>query len=164
MRSCNSAYAFRQGGLSIRNNGKHCIQVQVLLLNGIWVEQAKKVFLKRYAQSKHPRSNKTRQDLPPPSPPDSRIWSFGTIVICYDYTRTFTLLVYFKEIRNYYCYGYGYYYYYHYCYYYFYSYHESGFPSHIQIKVSRLFTLVKKFKCKRAMSKQSAITSLESIK
>ena len=152
MRSCNSAYAFRQGGLSIRNNGKHCIQVQVLLLNGIWVEQAKKVFLKRYAQSKHPRSNKTRQEF----------WNHRH---SYDYTRTFTLLVYFKEMRNYYYYYYyGYCYYYHYCYYYFHSYHESGFLSHIQIKVSRLFTLVKKFKSKRAMSKQSAITSLESIK
>ena len=34
-----------------------------------------------------------------------------------------------------------YYYYYYYCYYYyFYSYHESGFLSHIYIKVNRLFT------------------------
>ena len=46
-------------------------------------------------------------------------------------------------------------YYYHYC---FYSYHESGFLSHIYIKVNRIFTQVKKkIKCKRGMSKQSAI-------
>ena len=46
-------------------------------------------------------------------------------------------------------------YYYHYC---FYSYHESGFLSHIYIKVNRLFTPVKKFKCKRGKSKQSGIS------
>ena len=46
-------------------------------------------------------------------------------------------------------------YYYYYYYYYFYSYHESGFLSHIYIKVNRLFTPVKKFKCKGGMSKKS---------
>ena len=45
-----------------------------------------------------------------------------------------------------------------YYYYYFYSYNDSGFLSHIYIKVNRLFTPVKKFKHKRSMSKQSTIT------
>ena len=49
-------------------------------------------------------------------------------------------------------------------YYYFYSYHESGFLSHIYIKLNRLFTPVKKIKCKRDMSKQSAITGSRSTK
>ena len=47
---------------------------------------------------------------------------------------------------------------YYYYYYYFYSYHESGFLSHIYIKVNRLFTPVKKFKCKRGLFKQLEIT------
>ena len=54
-----------------------------------------------------------------------------------------------------------YYYYYYYCYYYYYHYfylnHESGFLSHFYITVNRLFTPVKKFNCKRDMSKQSAV-------
>ena len=48
-------------------------------------------------------------------------------------------------------------------YFYFYSY-ESGFLSHIYIKVNRLFTPVKKFKCKRGMSKESAVTLRKSAK
>ena len=51
--------------------------------------------------------------------------------------------------------------YYYYC---FYLYHESGFQSHIYIQVKRLFTPVKKFKYKRDMSKQSAITCSKSTK
>ena len=49
-------------------------------------------------------------------------------------------------------------------YYYFYSYHESGFLSHIYIKVNRLFTPVKKNLNAKAMSKQSAITRSKSTK
>ena len=51
-----------------------------------------------------------------------------------------------------------------YYYYYFYSYHESGFLSHIYIKVNRLFTPVKKFKCKRGLSKRSGISRSKSSK
>ena len=51
--------------------------------------------------------------------------------------------------------------YYYYC---FYLYHESGFQSHIYIQVNRLFTPVKKFKYKRDMPKQSAITCTKSTK
>ena len=49
-------------------------------------------------------------------------------------------------------------------YYYFYSYHESGFLSHIYIKVNRLFTPVKNFKCKRGLSKQSGLSRSKSSK
>ena len=56
------------------------------------------------------------------------------------------------------------YYYYYYYYYYFYSFHESGFLSHIYIKVNTLFTTVKKIKCKRDLSKQSAFTRSKSTK
>ena len=51
-----------------------------------------------------------------------------------------------------------------YYYHYFYSYHESGFLSHIYIKVNRLFTPVKNFKCKRGLSKQSGLSCSKSSK
>ena len=51
-----------------------------------------------------------------------------------------------------------------YYYYYFYSYHESGFLSHIYIKVNRLFTPVKNFKCKRGLSKQPGLSRSKSSK
>ena len=39
------------------------------------------------------------------------------------------------------------------------AYHESGFLNNVQIELNRLFTPVKKIKCKRDMPKKSAITS-----